>query len=209
MGLASHHQTTDAKSKAEYVTKPREGRNVYCNGDRQFRLIRSVDIDDKRILRMDEYSAANAFVNGELTVQGDLCAAIRFVRQQKTPVVRQLWFSLVSGLTQLIDSLLNGRNATARNIRFHYDRSNAFYRQFLDSRMLYSAGHFSHPGCSLEEAQIEKLDCICQHLSLRRDERFLDVGCGWGALVVHAAERFGAQATGCTLSRAQLEFARA
>ena len=62
--------------------------------------------------------------------------------------------------------------------------------------------------CSLEEAQVSKLDRICRSLDLHPEERFLDVGCGWGGLVIHAAERFGAFATGCTLSQDQFEFAR-
>jgi cyclopropane-fatty-acyl-phospholipid synthase len=158
---------------------------------------------------MDEYSAANAFINGKLTVHGDLCSAIRFFGRQQRPLVRELWFSVGARLKQVADSLLNGRDTRARNIRFHYDRSNEFYRQFLDSRMLYSAADFSDPSSSLEEAQAKKLDGICRKLDLRPNQRFLDVGCGWGALVIDAAERFGVNAVGCTLSHNQLEFARA
>lgn len=158
---------------------------------------------------MDEYSAANAFVNGRFTIAGDLYAGIRFFHQQKPELVRQLWFSLAAWVTQFADALRSGRNETAQNIQFHYDRSNAFYRQFLDSRMLYSAAHFDHEECSLEEAQVSKLERICRSLDLHPEERFLDVGCGWGGLVIHAAERFGAFATGCTLSQDQFEFARA
>jgi cyclopropane-fatty-acyl-phospholipid synthase len=90
-----------------------------------------------------------------------------------------------------------------RNIRFHYDRSNEFYRLFLDPRMVYSCAYFRSPAMTLEEAQVAKLDHICRKLDLQRGERFLDVGCGWGALIGHAAVQYGAEATGCTLSRAQ------
>lgn len=158
---------------------------------------------------MDEYFVAKAFVKGQLTVEGDLCAGIRFFRQHESQFVHHWWFSLAARLKQLADSLRNGRSAVAHNIRFHYGRSNAFYQQFLDSRMLYSAAHFDQMDCSLEDAQVSKLDRICRDLDLHPEERFLDVGCGWGGLVIHAAERFGACATGCTLSQDQLEFARA
>jgi cyclopropane-fatty-acyl-phospholipid synthase len=72
---------------------------------------------------------------------------------------------------------------------------------------VYSAGYFDKPEWSLEEAQREKLDRICQELRLAPGERFLDVGCGWGALLIHAAERYGVHAEGCTLSHEQYDYA--
>jgi cyclopropane-fatty-acyl-phospholipid synthase len=97
----------------------------------------------------------------------------------------------------------------ARNIRFHYDRSNEFFQLFLDPRMVYSCAYFRSPGMTLEDAQIAKLNHICRKLDLQPGERFLDVGCGWGALISHAAARYRAVATGCTLSRAQYAWAAA
>jgi len=73
--------------------------------------------------------------------------------------------------------------------------------------MVYSCAYFKDPGCTLDEAQSAKLDHICRKLDLRPEDRFLDVGCGWGALVVRAAEKYGARADGCTLSRQQDLFA--
>jgi cyclopropane-fatty-acyl-phospholipid synthase len=105
-------------------------------------------------------------------------------------------------------SLLGRRKESAESIQFHYDRSNEFYAQFLDSRMVYSSAYFRHPAVSLNEAQLEKLHRICKHLELQAGERFLDIGCGWGGLITHAAEHYGVTALGCTLSREQLEFAR-
>jgi cyclopropane-fatty-acyl-phospholipid synthase len=92
-------------------------------------------------------------------------------------------------------------------IRYHYDVSNEFYRLFLDSRMVYSCGYFAEPGDELESAQLAKLDLICRKLRLKPGQRLLDIGCGWGGLVMHAAERFGVDATGITLSRPQTELA--
>ncbi|WP_046862379.1 SAM-dependent methyltransferase [Microvirga massiliensis] len=94
-------------------------------------------------------------------------------------------------------------------VQFHYDLSNAFYALFLDPEMVYSCAYFPHWDASLEEAQVAKLDMICRKLRLRPDERFLDIGCGWGGLVCHAAQRYGVSAHGVTLSEAQFEFARA
>jgi cyclopropane-fatty-acyl-phospholipid synthase len=92
-------------------------------------------------------------------------------------------------------------------IRYHYDVSNEFYRLFLDSRMVYSCGYFADPGTDLESAQVRKLDLICRKLRLAPGQRLLDIGCGWGGLVMHAAQRYGVDATGITLSRPQADLA--
>lgn len=105
-----------------------------------------------------------------------------------------------------------GRKETARNdtsyIRFHYDISNKFYSLFLDPEMQYSCGYFTDWDNSLEQAQQDKLDMICRKLRLQPGDRFLDIGCGWGGLVCHAALHFDVQAHGVTLSKKQYEFAR-
>ena len=93
-------------------------------------------------------------------------------------------------------------------IQFHYDLSNDFYKLFLDSDMVYSCGYFTDWKNSVEQAQQDKLDMICRKLQLKRGERFLDIGCGWGALVCHAARNYGVQAHGITLSEQQLAYAQ-
>ncbi|HEY8360747.1 MAG TPA: cyclopropane-fatty-acyl-phospholipid synthase family protein [Ramlibacter sp.] len=93
-------------------------------------------------------------------------------------------------------------------IRFHYDVSNAFYALFLDAEMVYSPGHFERPDMTLDEAAVTKLDTICRRLRLHEGDRLLDIGCGWGGLVCHAARHFGVKAVGVTLSQEQHDFAR-
>lgn len=93
-------------------------------------------------------------------------------------------------------------------IQFHYDVSNEFYSLFLDSNMVYSCGYFRDWEGALEQAQVDKIDMICRKLRLQPDERMLDIGCGWGALITHAAQRYGVRAHGITLSEKQLEFAQ-
>ena len=99
--------------------------------------------------------------------------------------------------------------ANRANIQHHYDVSNAFFRLWLDERMVYSCAYFEHDGDTLARAQLAKLDHICRKLRLQPGERFLDIGCGWGALVLHAAEAYGVRATGITLSRNQYEHVKA
>ncbi|HEX8388423.1 MAG TPA: cyclopropane-fatty-acyl-phospholipid synthase family protein [Sphingomonas sp.] len=93
-------------------------------------------------------------------------------------------------------------------VQFHYDLSNAFYALFLGPTMQYSSAVFDAFDTNLDSAQTAKLDLICRKLRLRPGSKLLDIGCGWGGLAAHAAERFGATVHGVTLSAAQLEAAR-
>lgn len=92
-------------------------------------------------------------------------------------------------------------------ISFHYDVSNAFYKLWLDEQMVYSCAYFHASTDSLEQAQRNKLDHICRKLRLKRGERLLDIGCGWGALVCWAAQHYGVKAHGITLSHKQFDYA--
>ena len=103
---------------------------------------------------------------------------------------------------------LHQRRANRNNIGYHYDVSNAFYRMWLDERMVYSCAYFRREDDTLDVAQTRKLDHICRKLRLAPGERLLDIGCGWGGLIFRAAEAFGAQAPGITLSRNQYDYVR-
>lgn len=92
------------------------------------------------------------------------------------------------------------RSRDRRNIQYHYDVSNDFYGLWLDARRVYSCAYFREPDMPLDAAQEAKLDLICKKLALKPGERFLDIGCGWGGLILWAAERYGANALGITLS---------
>jgi cyclopropane-fatty-acyl-phospholipid synthase len=103
----------------------------------------------------------------------------------------------------------DGRPATNKaNVAYHYDVSNAFYRLFLDEAMVYTCAYFTEWHDDIDRAQTDKLDMICRKLRLQPGERFLDIGCGWGALICHAAQRYGVAATGVTLAEEQAKLAR-
>jgi cyclopropane-fatty-acyl-phospholipid synthase len=106
-----------------------------------------------------------------------------------------------------------GRRETKRDnsayISFHYDLSNEFYALFLDSEMVYSCAYFTDWSNDIARAQFDKLEMICRKLRLKPGESFLDIGCGWGGLVCHAAQHHGVKAHGISLSNEQLELARA
>jgi cyclopropane-fatty-acyl-phospholipid synthase len=102
----------------------------------------------------------------------------------------------------------HSRARDARAVRHHYDVSNDFFELFLDSSMTYSCAVFSRGATTLEDAQLAKRELVCTKLGLQEGERLLDVGCGWGSLVLHAAARHGVSAVGITLSPNQAELAR-
>jgi cyclopropane-fatty-acyl-phospholipid synthase len=150
-----------------------------------------------------------AFTRGEFDVEGDLEAAIRFKGWQPWSGLRKWLLGSVARCASALETAIRTKARAARDIRFHYDRSKQFYELFLDPRMVYSCAYFRSAETTLEEAQAAKLDHICRKLDLQPGERFLDVGCGWGALIGHAASEYGAAATGCTLSGAQYAYASA
>lgn len=104
-----------------------------------------------------------------------------------------------------IHSKLRDRQA----VTFHYDLSNDFYRLWLDPAMVYSCAYFKSQGDPIDLAQKQKLDYICRKLRLMPGERLLDIGCGWGALIMHAAREYGVHAIGITLSEQQQILAQA
>ena len=114
-----------------------------------------------------------------------------------------------SQLLPRIRAKRHSRERDRRAVKFHYDVSNDFYRLWLDRRMVYSCAYFESPKDDLDAAQEHKLDYLCRKLRLRPGQRLLDVGCGCGALVIHAAKNFGVRAEGITLSEPQAEWGRA
>lgn len=101
-----------------------------------------------------------------------------------------------------------GSGSRKDDIAFHYDVSNDFYHRFLDPEMVYTCAYFTDWSNDLATAQKDKLDMICRKLRLKPGDRLLDIGCGWGALICHAAEHYGVTAVGVTLAEEQLKLAR-
>jgi len=104
---------------------------------------------------------------------------------------------------------LHSKERDRAAVSYHYDVSNDFYALWLDKEMVYSCAYFLKRDDDLETAQKQKLDYLCRKLRLKAGERLLDIGCGWGGLVMHAAREYGVNAVGITLSRQQFELAEA
>jgi cyclopropane-fatty-acyl-phospholipid synthase len=147
---------------------------------------------------------AAAYVHGDLDFSGSARRMLAIVDRMVGEVNHR-----GDALPARLRHWLHQRRPNRANIAHHYDVSNAFYRLWLDERMVYSCAYFRRDDDSLDTAQTQKLDHICRKLRLAPGERFLDIGCGWGALVLRAAERFGVHAKGITLSRNQFDHVRA
>lgn len=177
--------------------------------------------------RPDELGLARAFVAGDLDVRGSPrdalreCGAVLRQRQQQKPhsalgtTARLAPVALRLGVTgpprpPAEEARLRGRLHTRQRdrqaIAHHYDLGNNFYRLLLDPSMAYSCAYWAEPEArnyGLDDAQRDKLDLICGKLGLQPGMRLLDIGCGWGSLVVHAAKHYGVYVTGVTLSEQQ------
>jgi cyclopropane-fatty-acyl-phospholipid synthase len=208
-GISKENAAGDGEAGRLWVNQPDGQSNFYSDPALHFTIARTRSPGIRNYLQTDAYSAAKAFVQGEFDIHGDIFAAIRYFTHQHHPALPQFFHSGLARLGHLRTSFLfGGRKQAAEKIQFHYDRSNEFYAQFLDSRMVYSAAYFRDPEDSLETAQRRKLDAICEDLMLHSGDTLLDLGCGWGGLVIHAGEHFGVKAVGCTLARQQLSFAQ-
>jgi cyclopropane-fatty-acyl-phospholipid synthase len=165
----------------------------------------------------NEVRAAEAFTAGLLDIEGDTLGVLEAAAKWQGPpvtakavhAVAAAWWHRVHAA--LAPKLQGRPHSPARDksaVQYHYDVSDAFYRLFLGPSLVYSCAYFATGDESLEAAQEAKLELICRKLDLQRGERLLDVGCGWGGLVTHAVQRYGAGGLGITLSEHQLGTAR-
>ena len=138
-----------------------------------------------------------AYVEGHVDVEGPIGEALRAAEG----LARQMGVAKRGRLPLLRN--LHTKKVDAKSIRYHYDVSNDFYGLWLDRNMVYSCAYFKTGEETLDAAQEQKLDHICRKLRLQPGERFLDIGCGWGALVRWATKHYGVDATGITLSHNQ------
>jgi cyclopropane-fatty-acyl-phospholipid synthase len=175
----------------------------------------------------DQLGLARAWVQTALDVEGDLEAVLASrpsladVKLSAEDRVRLVVAALRAAGPRIlrrppvpaIEASVQGRRHSLTRdrvaVRHHYDLSNDFYRLVLGPTMTYSCAYFSGEEDPLDHAQHRKLDLLCRKLALEPGERLLDIGCGWGSLVLHAAAHYGVCGVGITLSEPQAEWARA
>ena len=147
---------------------------------------------------------ADAYVRGDLEIDGDLSEVMAIAAELVGDPVRMGHTTFANTLLHRLRSRwLHRPQRDAEQVRFHYDLSDAFYALWLDPMRVYSCAYFASPDMTLGQAQEAKLELICRKLQLRRGQRLLDIGAGWGGLLLWAAKHHGVRATGITLSRDQ------
>lgn len=172
-----------------------------------------------------ELSIGEAYLRGDFDIEGDIFAAVNMAENFAELTLGQ-WLEVVRKLLALPrmnppHETTKGRGAARLRgtphtperdraaVTYHYDTGNDFFALFLGQWMAYSCAYYEDPEMELDQAQEAKLDYLCRKLKLKRGERLLDIGCGWGGLVVYAAEYYGADVTGITLSDPQAAYGRA
>jgi cyclopropane-fatty-acyl-phospholipid synthase len=152
-------------------------------------------------------SLGEAYVEGALQIEGRAADMIQVGNALAASTGKPARTSrLASAALRLVSPHTREKDAEA--IRYHYDVSNEFYSHFLDPAMVYSCAYFENGDEDLATAQVKKIDHILTKIGLQPGQTLLDIGCGWGALVIRAAQRFGARCVGVTLSEKQFELAR-
>ena len=180
----------------------------------------------RMLLPPSEMSMVESYLQGDIDVEGDLesasmiadALAERFRSVRTVARVTRLLLALPTNGESITDApargrahphgRLHSRDRDAASTRFHYDLGNDFFALWLDRRMVYSCAYFPPGVNDIDAAQTAKLDHICRKLRLAPGDRLLDIGCGWGALVIYAAEHYGVIAHGVTLAQQQAALAQ-
>lgn len=166
-----------------------------------------------------QLALGEAYIRGDFDIIGDIEAVFPLAEHLigKTWSVSEILFFagflaesalLGNNHWQTYKGLKHSKRSDKEAIRFHYDVSNEFYKLWLDRNMIYSCACFSDFSEDLDTAQIRRMDLICSKLRLKPGERLIDIGCGWGGLIMHAVKNYGVDAVGITISEAQAGLAR-
>ncbi len=171
-----------------------------------------------------ELTMAEAYIFGDIDIDGDIEAACflgDYLRSVEWSVPEKIRLGLrlhtlpkngnepVGRHAAKVHGSLHSEGRDRQAVSYHYDTSNDFFSLWLDNQMIYSAAYFKTPEDDIDTAQEQKLDYICRKLRLRSGERLLDIGCGWGGLVMFAARAYKVHVLGVTVSNRQAEFAAA
>jgi len=210
-------------------TALRVGMNVAGGADSPFTLVfKNPETVWSAVLGRDPLALADAYFRGDLDIEGDFFAALSLkdhLEALQLPAPEKLRAAFTALHLRMMNAAprhskavfapahaptikAHSKTENRDAIHFHYDVSNEFYSLWLDRAMVYSCAYFETPDVDLDAAQQAKLEHICRKLLLKPEDEFLDIGCGWGALVIYAAKHHGVRAHGVTLSPQQLKVAQ-
>lgn len=179
----------------------------YGNGTPVFTLSFNTKKAARNLFNKGTLGFGEEYVAGNISVDGDFG---ELVRLGIDPRFQDLKLSLTTRLAIMLQHIksVNTISRSKENIAHHYDLGNDFYKYYLDESMTYSCAYFRSENDTIEQAQQQKYEYICRKLQLKEGETLVDIGCGWGGMLVYAALNYGVSGIGCTLSRNQAEYAR-
>jgi len=196
----------DAEPGAQFVFEFWDGETLQFGDHPEVKLRLKSEECAGRLLDRGFLGFGEAYASGDLEVEGDLQELLRLGIAARFDHVRPSFWKMLRLLPGHLRSRSSVRRAP-RNISHHYDRGNDFYALYLDETMTYSCAYFKTCDDSLEQAQLNKYDHIARKLMLSPGESLLDVGCGWGGMLIHAARKYGVKGLGNTISPQQYEYA--
>lgn len=171
---------------------------LYGFGEPKFKIFIKSKLNLKNIIKNPSVTLGEAYMDGKIEILGNLRELIESIYNSKESFLnkKQKSFKKIRySFTQL--------KRAKKNIEFHYDIGNEFYKLWLDKTMLYSCAYFKKPNDTLEEAQNNKIEYVLKKLLLEKGQTLLDIGSGWGALIIKAAKKYKVKALGITLSKEQ------
>lgn len=170
----------------------------YGEGESKFRLIFNEPIPKADIISDPSLAFGEAYMHGVIDIEGSVQEAVESLYNNRSSFLRQGHL-----YNKALKLLSNNMKKSKENIEHHYDIGNDFYRLWLDDTMTYSCGYFHTENDTLSQAQKNKVDYILKKLNLREGQTLLDIGCGWGQLILTAAKQYKIKALGVTLSSEQ------
>ncbi|MGI6686675.1 MAG: class I SAM-dependent methyltransferase [Bacillota bacterium] len=196
------HNFFQTMQKTPYIVRYWDGKEEkYGQGEPEFKIIFHDKIPENKILNDVSLAFGEAYMDGVIDFEGDLQKIIEAAYQAGSSLFKKKAFKEVKGLFR--PKRGTSLKQQEKDIQHHYDLGNDFYGLWLDETMSYSCGYFTTSQDSLYQAQLNKIDYILKKLQIRSGERLLDIGSGWGWLIIRAAKQYGVEAVGITLSQEQ------
>lgn len=170
----------------------------YNEGEALYKIIFHKSISEEILSEDPTLALAESYMDGNIDIEGNIAKLIEGLYRNK-----KSFLTVRSKILKKLASFKHSKKTSMENAQFHYDIGNDFYKLWLDKSMTYSCAYFKEDGYTLEKAQEEKLNHILKKLYIQPGNTLLDIGCGWGELIIKAAKEYGAKAYGITLSKEQ------
>lgn len=173
---------------------------IYGEGQSRFKITIKEPLPISYMIASPSITFGEAYMNNQIQIEGSIQEVIESLYRNPDSFLRKK-----GKYNKILNPVKNNLKTSKNNITHHYDIGNDFYRLWLDPTMTYSCGYFQTPEDSLEQAQQNKIEYILKKLNLKEGQSLLDIGCGWGQLMLRAAKKYQVKVLGITLSQEQLE----